>query len=191
MISNTDVVNYLKVDTNAPTYAETMSFLAELCTAVDKEIVQMCNQSILTDTAVMDFMGNNTNFKAFENFPVKTVASLVSKLAIADPFTTISPTHYEIRNINGQKKLYYELKFENQYYYVLTYTYGYSTVPEDVLLVAKEMVALYYKESNFNDKRLGLQSAAQNIMNVQTTTTYKDMRPIWNTRLANYRKIPL
>lgn len=78
----------------------------------------------------------------------------------------------------------------------LTYTAGYSTVPNEIKQVAYEMVATRFRESNdpaLGQNRLGIQSKSRTEGGgVTNASTFVDMLPRWERILKRYvRKVPV
>jgi len=72
----------------------------------------------------------------------------------------------------------------------VTYTAGYSTVPNEIKQVCYEMVAIRFKESNdaaLGNNRLGMASSTNSQAGVNHSKTYLDMVPKWEKTLRPFR----
>jgi hypothetical protein len=69
----------------------------------------------------------------------------------------------------------------------LNYKAGYSTVPQDLQLLALEAVAITWKESNRGGGRLAEVSSNSNIGGYSVSNTLKDLDPKWKKVLDRYR----
>ena len=72
--------------------------------------------------------------------------------------------------------------------YEVVYKSGYTTVPNDIKLIAKEIVYMLMKQSNLDKGILGLNSKSSSSSGIVSgSDSYKDMYAEWNKRLDKYK----
>ena len=137
--------------------------------------------------------GDGTEFFYPKYPPVSAVTTLQDR---SDPNGTwasiVSDTDYILIDpIAGDYVELYNTTFpEGRSNIRITYTAGYSTIPNEVKQVAYEMVATRFRESNdpaLGHNRLGMISTATSQAGVSYSKSYIDLLPKWKSILAPYR----
>jgi len=184
---------YLDIATDSTGYD---AFITTLLSVVSNDIVTLCNQEIESTQDTIEVSGNGTALLLIPKFPLISVDSLKERTTINtdyDDITAIASTLYRTIEDKLVKYIYYEYGYSKGYSnYQLVYTHGYATIPEDIKLVAKEILALYFKDSDVRGGtkggHLGLSSITESSQGIAITTTFKNMWSEWEKRLDKYRR---
>jgi len=127
--------------------------------------------------------------------PVTAVSSLQKRGSPTDSWADIvsNSSNIIIDPINGEYIEVYGTSFPwGRSNIRVTYTAGYSTVPNPIKQVCYEMVMLRFRDSNdpaLGGNRLGIESQSSSQPGGSTTSkTYADMLPKWERILARYKR---
>jgi len=163
------------------------AFITVLLLAVDADIIRLCNQEIQQTTQTWEFCGNGTLMQIFDKYPVISVTSLKERDEPLDDFgDAIAATNYKILTINKVQFLYYEPAYGlglNNYELIYISGYASGSEPEDIKLVAKEILAVYFKDADVREGikggRLGLNSVVESYEGMTINTSYKNLWSDW------------
>jgi len=152
----------------------------------------ICQQPIEYATESIKFSGNGTKYQPMFNYPLVTITDLTeSSDPLNSSLTTVLATKYTVILLDNLYSIYNENGFIKNNIYSANIGVGYisSEMPEDVKQVVKEMVYIYYYESNLkNNGRLGVSSLADSAIQSNVSTSFLDKKPDWKRRLQAYRK---
>ena len=129
------------------------TFIDELLTVADAEIIAYCGMAGLTETAVVekyDIPDTYSNQFTLRNFPVSSITYVTSSGA------TLSESSYYLESRSGTLKLSNAGRFfpEGRQKVVVSYTYGYSTAPADLARAATIITASHFNRTRHS----GMQS---------------------------------
>jgi len=173
------------------------AYLTTLLSVADKQITNMINQEVQEAAHTYVFSGNGTYYTVIPKFPIIAITSLKERSSILTDFgsvTAIDSANYTQATEGNVDYLYYNNGFSQaQSNFQLIYTYGYTTgnEPDDIKLVAKEIVSQYFKDTDIREGiksgRLGINSISENYQGMSINTQFKDLYTVWERRLAPYR----
>ena len=157
------------------------ALLTRLITAASKYIQSWLNRTIASATYNETRDGNGGTRMLLGNYPVTGVAALsIDGIAISPSAGPGQPGYvfnqYSISLIG--------YRFTRDYSNVaITYTAGYSSVPQELAQACIEMISLRYKERD----RIGLVS--KGLAGETTAFSQKDMPASVQTILGNYKRV--
>lgn len=193
LITTSDIKMYLNIPTHRTEYD---SFIELAIAAASNRICRMVNQDVMTHTNVTILNGTGNQLMGIYNadFPIQSLNTLEYRADINEDWTALTSTDFSTV-INGQV---WKLWAENSFYagsmnYRVTYTAGYSAIPSEIRMVAIEMVATAFKESDLKGGPhggiLNYQSVSENIAGISTSTNYRNMQAHWRDLLSKFRKV--
>lgn len=193
LITTPVVKSYLNIQSTDPGYD---AFFEIAIAAASNRICRMINQDVMTHTNVTLLNGNGSQLMSIYNadFPIQSLNSLEYRAGINEDWTALTSLDYTTLNNGAVWKLYAENGFYNgTYNYRVTYNAGYTDIPAEIRMVAIEMVATAFKESDMNGGAhggsLNYQSISENIAGISTSTTYRNMQAHWRDLLSKFRKV--
>ena len=130
----------------------------------------------------LDFLDSNNLILPYN--PINSITSIKYKEKPTDSLTTISSTDYAI---NG-RYIYSESGFTKTYIYEVIANFGYSTIPDDLVSIATEMVAIKFRESKNGDDSLGKGTMSDSKSGCAANTSFIDMNTKFKPILDKYRK---
>jgi hypothetical protein len=149
------------------------------------------------------FEEKNSYFKEFKNEKLIFVASfsdfkleIVRKRSASDYEinqvvvffnSIIEKEDYNVFYEGYVQKIWLRQGINTNYTYKIEVAVGYDEVPEDILMVATQMVADEYKKSVVGKDLLGIETVGVNQGGASSTTKYVDLTPKWNNILNKYR----
>lgn len=137
--------------------------------------------------------GSGTEYHVPKYVPVTAVTTLQDRETPDDSWADIvsDSDHILVDQVNGDYiELYGDIFPAGSSNIKLTYTAGYSTVPNTIKQVAYEMVAIRLRESNdpaLGQNRLGMASNSSSQSGVNYSKSYIDLMPKWEKILRPYR----
>lgn len=173
IVTNTNVKNYLDISGS-----DLDSFITDAISKIEADIIAFCGQEIEESTVDFIRYGNGKSLMLLKNDPVTAINNLYYRDKPTDSWTEeTDSSKFSLVNHEGIYSIYYDDGFDSSYEYKLNYTYGYSTVPEDIKKVAIEMTADYLLNSYATDlseaQRHGIKQKATGFSGDTQTTTYE------------------
>ena len=154
------------------------SFITDAISKIEADIKAFCGQEIEETTVDYVMRGNGKSLMLLKNDPVTTINNLYYRDKPTDVWTEeTDSTKFSLTIPDGIYSIYYNDGFTQSREYKVNYTYGYSTVPEDVKKVAIEMTSDYLLNSYATDlseaQRHGIRQKATGFSGDTQTTTYE------------------
>lgn len=142
-----------------------------LINAVEKRVKDFLHRDIETATYTDEiYDGSGNNSLVLRQFPITSIASVKVYEGIGagnvETWTTlVEHTDYDRLIIPVEAHLFYldGYRFVRQFQnYKVTYVAGYSSIPDDIQLACKKLVALYWNESPQKNNSIGLTNINNN-----------------------------
>lgn len=189
MITIEEVKRYLNIDDSE---VDLDLFLEQCINYTFSEIENYCRQPIALKEQEKTFkvVGNSI---IFNQYPINEITNVEIYDDYFNLIETVSDTDYIL---NLQSSLYF-LIFNsdsyNGYNAKVTYSCGYNSIPNDLLKVHIEMIAIMFKESDvrggLGGGRIGLSSNSENINSISTNINFSVPTERWNKILNRYRAV--
>lgn len=187
MVTFTQVKAYLNIPDHD---IEHNTLISNIVSYVEGWLVGYLGQELDTTAEIDIFrLGRTSKEYQIRKFPVQSVSKLEYRNNPLDNWTTISSDDYTSYQINGVYKLYYDNSFSSSADYRVTYTYGYDTWPDEVLLTALEMCSVIYNESGHGKGILSIDTMGESFNGTSQTTRFKDLYNRWTRLLRKYRAV--
>jgi len=193
LITTPDVKSYLNITSNRPEYD---GFLELAIAAASNKICRMINQDVMTHTKTTLLDGTGSQYMGIPraDFPIQSLNSLEYRADINEDWTALTSLDYTAIDNGTVWKLWAQNGFNpGTMNYRVTYSAGYSDIPAEIRMVAIEMVAAAFKESDIKAGPQGgaltYQSVSENIAGISTSTTYRNMQAHWRDLLSKFRKV--
>lgn len=164
--------------------------LSDAIAEAGARVVSFIGQPIEATVVTEVFDGNGWDSATLGYHPMSALTILETRGGIGSGWTEVDAETYELT----ANTIYYAGGFdEGVANYRATFTVGYdsSSIPADVVGVAREMVIVRAKSTDLagiGEHRLGVASVGENRAGVGVTTSYLDLTPSWKERLAPYRR---
>jgi len=174
--------------------------LTPIIGAAEAKVKQFLNRDLESATYTAEkYDGSGTNELILRQSPVTTLTSVARYDGLDsnndEVWTTlVLGTDYERAMIPAEANRiildYYEFELGCQNYRV-TYVAGYSTIPLDIQLACKELVALYWRSSPPNNNFIGVQNisdaggGASSTINIDLEAEQKILNKIVHYKVVN------
>lgn len=172
MITQAEVKEYLNLAIDNTNYN---TVIDNFILTVKQDLINYLGWNFISHSEDFYFVGNDENVMILPFLQIATVNNLYYAEKPTDTYTQIT-SNFALFPINGLYKVYYENGFNNDYLYKCNVTAGWSSsaVPKDLWEIARELIAIKFKESNVNsaEPRLGLKQSVQNLMGGSSTMVY-------------------
>lgn len=159
------------------------ALLTRLIGACSGIIERTCNRTFGTATYTDTHNGNGGQFMVFENRPITAVASVTVDDVAIPQSTSATMAGWVLSEV-------WKLSLRGHYRFTqgvqnvtVTYTAGYTTIPEDLVQSCCLLVGLAYKERD----RMGLDSKSINGESISFTND--DFPPSVKQTIQNYRNV--
>lgn len=164
--------------------------LEAILTEVSADIRSICNQPI-ESAAIADYIFDGYDSRVITlpfTAPVTAIANVKNRSNIGEAWTTV--TGVTIEKYGAAYRLVLQAGFTaGAQNYKADITVGYSTIPDAIVRVAREMVAVRCREHGILSKAgtLGIATTATaDAAGNPVTTAYKDLRSVWAYDLKRY-----
>ena len=163
------------------------STITALIKAAEEIINGMINQNIMIKTVTYRFTGNNSDRYVIPRFPVNSITSLKYRNNPSETWETLTVnTDYFVTADEKLTEIYYSVGFYSNVEYQIVMSTGYATAPDDVRLVAMQMVKVFFDETPKGDDRLAVTSVSEAQQMMTVNKVYKDLAPAWQRLLSPY-----
>lgn len=183
LITNTDVKNYLSI-----TGTDYDTIITDYIAKATNQLLDMIGQNIEATTLDVYFKGDGKAEYLIPYHPVTLVNTLSYRVSVLDDWTVIDSDDYKLFERDGCYWIYHS-SFAKGYQYKTNITYGYSTIPEAIKMIAIEMTVDKLLDSNITDSnngfRHGLISRAEAVNGFTGTTAFKTSD--YEYRLGKYK----
>lgn len=183
LITNTDVKNYLSI--TGSTYD---AIITDYIAKATNQLLDMIGQNIESTTVDIYFKGDGKSEYLIPYHPVTLVNTLSYRVSVLDAWTVIDSDDYKLFERDGCYWIY-NSSFAKDYQYKANVTYGYSTIPEAIKMIAVEMTTDKLLDSNVaeinSQFRHGLISRAESVNGFTGTTAFKTAD--YEYRLGKYK----
>ncbi len=174
--------------------------LTPLISAVEKRVKEFLRRDLESATYTNElYDGSGDNYLMLKQLPVTSITKIelyqgLDSLNAEVWYTLVQGTDYQRRIIPVEANAVilddYEFE-EGLQNYRVTYVAGYSSIPDDIQLVCKKLVALYWNESPQKNNSIGLTNinnsagGAVSTLNVQEDAESKILNTIVHYRVVN------
>lgn len=175
---NIDVEDYSLDDT-----------LTSICEEVTTRIETICRQPIEQVTkSAYRFIGSGTYEHTFPFSRISTIANVYYRATPVTAWTAVDSGDVVV--LSESATVYNDNTWIAGMEYKADIVVGWSTVPLDIVSVAREMVQIQFMEmgSRGSDARpIGLAAKGESIGGGNVSTSFMEMLPKWEYRLSRYR----
>lgn len=161
--------------------------------AASREIEAFCRQPIVATAVTLNWSGRDLAMRRPITYFPFVIASITGRTAdFGSALATVAAETYELRyDEYGRQFIHSSAGFASGSTYAITLTVGYETVPADVEQVCIELVIDMLHKTNIENvgwNSLGKRSVGESSPEMGSrTTSYLDIRPDLQARLASYR----
>ncbi len=159
-----DIYTYLRATDSNPSVLSTDEKLYEfLINAISDKIKKICDRDLEAATYTEYYDGKGTNYLLLKQWPISQVSSIYSRSVGSGGETLIDSSYYDINYDNGE--IYYVGNFSTGLFsqgsrnYKVSYTAGYTDIPDDLKLICVKAVVNEFnkskKDGNFKAEKLG------------------------------------
>ncbi len=145
--------------------------LTVIQTAVEKRVKNFLNRDLESATYTDEYYtGKGSNKLVLRQYPITSVASIKRYDGISSGSeiwtTLVAYTNYDRLVLDAEACYIYldngqfECGVDNNY--KITYTAGYSSIPDDIQMACKELLKVVWDNSPINQNRLGFLNASSN-----------------------------
>jgi len=172
MVNLTEVKQWLKIDSD-DTSLDT--FLTSCILYATEIIENYAKQNITLKTHTKVFYGNDNfipdRFLMLRHFPVQQLVSVRYKDKLSSNWMNVDLENFFLFNTNKICYIDSIIPWNPLYYYEITYTSGYQTIPNDLKQITLEMVDIIYNDSVQGKSKLDIVSVTNALSNHTYTTT--------------------
>jgi hypothetical protein len=172
---------------------ENDDFIEQVITDAQSAIESYIGQPIESAAVVYQFQGHGSYNHTLPYSRCSAIATVQTRETPVDSWASVTSTCVVARS-QSPAQIYNDGGWEEGTDYRATVTVGWSTIPPEILSVAREMCVLRYNElggGGADDRPLGVSQVATAIAGGTSTTTFVDLSSKWKQRLNQFRIIPV